>query len=173
MDVLRYANAVGYGAGHYSVFEDGRVWSDKGFRFMKIQKQQKKNGKFYLYVKLCKDGRVKKHYVHRLVAEAFIPNPESKPTVNHKDGNSENNEVGNLEWSTMQEQVDHAWATKLTDQGGEKCVTAKLTAGQVVEILALHGAGESQAQLARTFGISTTQMNRIIHGQSWHKEEKC
>jgi hypothetical protein len=170
MGVLRYARVAGY---DYDVFEDGAVWSVKGFKFMKPQRQRKKNGnKYYLYVRLSKDGKVKKHYIHRLVAEAFVPNPDNKPTVNHKDGNTENNVHTNLEWSTMQEQVDHAWQAGLTDSAGEKCVTSKLTAAQVIEIRALHSAGESQAQLARTFGIGTSQVNRIIKGQSWHKERK-
>jgi hypothetical protein len=167
MDVLRYANVAGY---DYQVFEDGAVWSVKGFKFMKPQRQRKKNGKYYVYVRLSKGGKVKKHYIHRLVAEAFVPNPENKPTVNHKDGNTENNVHSNLEWSTMQEQVDHAWETGLTKSSGERCVTSKLTSLEVCEILALHRSGTSQAELARSFGISTTQMNRIVNGQSWHKE---
>jgi hypothetical protein len=56
--------------------------------------------KGYLYVSLCKCGKQKRVRVHRLVAEAFIPNQDNLPEVNHKDENKENNAVSNLEWCT-------------------------------------------------------------------------
>lgn len=56
------------------------------------------NGRGYLQVCLCKNGKVKKFTVHRLVAEAFLPNPDNLPEVNHKDENKLNNVVSNLEW---------------------------------------------------------------------------
>lgn len=57
----------------------------------------------YLKVGLSKNGKTKHYFVHRLVAEAFIPNLENKPCVNHKDCNKENNNVNNLEWVTHKE----------------------------------------------------------------------
>jgi hypothetical protein len=64
------------------------------------------NGKGYLKLVLKQDGRSKKAYVHRLVADAFIPNPENKPCVNHIDNDPSNNHVENLEWCTHQENMD-------------------------------------------------------------------
>lgn len=70
-------------------------------------------GKFRNYMAVQLSG--KQFKVHRLVAEAFIPNPENKPEVNHKDGDTFNNEVSNLEWVTTQENITHAWENGLVD----------------------------------------------------------
>lgn len=61
----------------------------------------------YLFVALCKNGKVYQHSIHRLVANAFIPNPEHKPEVNHIDLNKKNNSVINLEWVTGTENQLH------------------------------------------------------------------
>lgn len=67
----------------------------------------------YLSNKLTKNRIEKIYKIHRLVAEAFIPNPLNKPQVNHKDGNKKNNYVYNLEWCTSSENLKHAWETGL------------------------------------------------------------
>lgn len=62
----------------------------------------------YKFVQLRKDGKYYPRYVHRLVAQTFIPNPESKKEVNHKDGNKANNDITNLEWVTPSENQRHS-----------------------------------------------------------------
>ena len=76
----------------------------------------------YKEVKLYKGGRGTgdSYKVHRLVAEAFIPNPDNKPQVNHIDGNTFNNDVSNLEWVTNSENQKHAW-----DNGLHKATKAQ------------------------------------------------
>lgn len=72
------------------------------------------NHKGYLAVELSKDGKGKRIFIHRLVAVAFIPNPENKPQVNHEDGDKTNNFVENLFWSTNKENMQHSVRTGLS-----------------------------------------------------------
>lgn len=66
------------------------------------------NNRGYLFVDLYKHNKRHREYVHRIVANAFIPNPQNKPYINHIDGNPHNNSVINLEWCTPIENVEHA-----------------------------------------------------------------
>ena len=83
--------------GLYKISNFGRVYSVKRNKFLKPCKE---NNKGYLVVILCKDDKPKKYKIHRLVAQAFIPNPSNLPQINHKDENKANNRVENLEWCT-------------------------------------------------------------------------
>jgi hypothetical protein len=72
--------------------------------------KQPKNG----YFRIRLNG--KKYSIHRLIAETFIPNPDNKPEVNHKDGNKLNNHISNLEWVTHSENTKHAFKMGLIDK---------------------------------------------------------
>lgn len=86
---------------NYSINEFGEVRNDLTGK-IKTPFINKKNG--YLTVDLWSDNKAKKYTIHRLLAETFIPNPENKPTVDHKDGNRSNNSLENLRWATYDEQ---------------------------------------------------------------------
>ena len=75
------------------------------------------NTKKYLEVELCKNGKPHRYRIHRLVAQAFIPNPENKPQVNHEDTNKQNNRVDNLSWNTNSENQIHAFKNGLNHRG--------------------------------------------------------
>lgn len=67
----------------------------------------------YLYVCLCKNGEKKRYFIHRLVAQAFLPNPNNYSQVNHKDENKLNNNVDNLEWCTAQYNSEYSLAKQV------------------------------------------------------------
>ena len=91
---------------NYSVSNYGEVRNDTTGKILK--RGEDCDG--YFQHTLCANGARYTRKVHRLVALAFIPNTENKPMINHKDGNKQNNYVGNLEWCTNQENQDHYWA---------------------------------------------------------------
>lgn len=97
MEVRDYPN--------YQVFEDGTVIGARGKVLV-----QDENSTGYKRVSLCKNGIVKRVFVHRLVAEHFVEGYEEGRVVNHIDGDNQNNHKDNLEWVTPSENVKDGWA---------------------------------------------------------------
>jgi len=97
--------------GIYQISNHGRLKSFHKNAIGEIRSVKNKNG-WYLTVPLCARSKRKTARIHRLVAEAFIPNPENKREVNHKDLNKQNNHVDNLEWATCKENCAHALFNK-------------------------------------------------------------
>lgn len=91
----------------YRLSNYGRVISSHTGKWKLLKTQY--NGSGYACVILHKNNQIKMIRIHRLVAEYFIPNPENKPMVNHKDGNKANPVYTNLEWCTRSENEKHAW----------------------------------------------------------------
>lgn len=115
-----FSEIVGYD-GVYLINRYGVVKSvdrvEKWNGFIRKRKGRTLKGCFDRYgypcVKLCKEGKLNHHTVHRLVALTFIPNPKSLPQVNHKDGNKSNNHISNLEWCTASQNVIHSHKNNL------------------------------------------------------------
>lgn len=99
--------------GNFKVFEDGGIYRVRGQKSVPATISFTCRGQKYGTVSYMKDGKQKRLYVHRIVAEAFLPNPNDFPQVNHIDGNTKNNCVSNLEWCTARHNIRHAYANGL------------------------------------------------------------
>lgn len=111
--------------------------------------------------------------VHKLVASAFVPNPENKKCINHIDGNKGNNNASNLEWCTYAENSKHAYVTGLSHvYHGEDMVTAKLTNKQADEIRREYALGNiSQEALGKKYNISQITVSRVVRGLRYAASE--
>ena len=180
---IEFKDIEGY-EGKYSVSSDGRVWSHQKYRF---------KGKFltpfvsirgYELLGMSKNKKRHTFSVHRLVAKAFIPNPNNKPEVNHKDGNKTNNHISNLEWVTSSENQIHAVESGLCNFSEKHKETAKrigkingsknkgkifksrkLSLEQDKEIIYRFNNGESSLKLAKEFGVSKKTILNIKNGR--------
>lgn len=160
--------------GRYEVNEHGEVYSKnrtcitrRGSRYTikgRILKPNKiKNG--YLVVYLSKNNTNYPCYIHRLVAEAFIPNPNRLPAINHIDGNKENCSVDNLEWVTYSENNQHAYDTGLKPKG-EGQYKAKLKEKDVREIRKRGKTGIYES-IANRYGVSKATVRDILLNRTW------
>jgi DNA-binding transcriptional regulator YiaG len=141
----------------YLITENGEVINIKwGGRKVKPQP----NGKGYLRVHIA--GKM--HFVHRLVAEKYVPNPNNYPQVNHKDGDKTNNKADNLEWVTNLQNRKHAVKTGLHVHG-ERCPWAKLSLKDV-EFIREH-TELTATYLANKFGVARATISAVKNYKSW------
>lgn len=140
----------------YDITKDGEIINRHSGRHVKPQK----NGKGYYRVSI--GGKLE--FVHRLVATKYIPNPDSLPQVNHKDGNKLNNCVDNLEWVTNQQNRDHAVVEKLQIMG-EDCPWSKLTYEQVKFIR--NHTELTSPELSKIFNVAASTIRAIRQNRSW------
>ena len=186
-DLEYWKDVVGY-EGLYQVSNLGRVKSlertiQRTTNKQKIKERILSQGLSttgYKKVVLYKNKNRKNKKVHRLVAEAFIPNTENKRTVNHKNGIKTDNKFSNLEWATYSENMKHAYSNNLNVNSeyqkqqtslanrGEKCSSAKLAEFDVQVIRDAWATGVfTQRFLSNQFRVGQDQISRIVNNQAW------
>ena len=131
----------------------------KGTRILK-----KHMGNNYYLIDLVKDKKVKKHLIHRLVANSFLENTEKKEQVNHIDGNKLNNNVENLEWNTRSENQLHSIKIGLRTTIGEKNSQSKLNEKSVLKIFI---DKRKYKEIIQEYNISISTISDIKRGYSW------
>ena len=152
--------------GLYSVTRDGEVYNEKRNAWLKPSLAPIG----YQRVNLCKDGKTKTMYVHRIVATAFIPNPLNKKTVNHIDGIKSNNHVENLEWATYKENTAHAILHGLFNPRGKRKPYKRRTTmskrGKAIRIIETGECYQSIRQCARAINGNFSDIAKCLRENS-------
>lgn len=161
--------------GFYQISNLGRVKSTGGYCGTVKRKEKIRSMSFtrdgYVKVRLLYQGKDRTVRVHRLVAEAFLPNPENKDTVNHIDGNKLNNTASNLEWCDRTEQMIHAYNLGLkSPMVGSQNSNAKLTDEQVKEIRKSYVPYSREfgtVALAEKYGVTNRVIGLVVKNKAY------
>lgn len=158
--------------GFYSISNRGRIRSLERVDI----RGQPRGGKYlspeinkfgYLRICLRRDRMGFRFFVHRIVAEVFIPKILGKDWVNHKNGIKSDNRHSNLEWVTRSENTLHAYRLRLIDRRGSKNSLAKLTEEKVIVMRKLRSEGFPLYAIALEFGISKSTACTACSGKRW------
>lgn len=154
----------------YIVSSDGKVFSTKNLGRGKHHREltQRKNHDGYMIVSVGQGTKRRARFVHRLVAEAFIPNPHNLPEVDHIDRNRMNNSIENLRWiSSYENKVRTPFETRSKTHKGELNGRARVTEKDVLHIRELYKNGISQSEIAKSQGIGWSTVHNIVNNYTW------
>ena len=149
------------GFNNFSITKDGRVFNTK----LNLQRKLRVNKNGYSMLTLYEDGKNKTVYLHRLLAEAYIPNPDNLPVVRHLNDNKDDNRLENLAWGTKSDNEKDKFSN------GYKMHTRKLDAERVRQIRMLKGEF-TQGHLSYLFGVDQATISRI-HNNKIYTEAEC
>jgi hypothetical protein len=155
-----FKDVLGY-EGSYQISNLGNIKSIKFNKDRMLKKHISNNG--YEIITLHNKGKLKTHTIHRLLALAFIPNPQNKPQINHIDGVKTNNVITNLEWATVSENTKHAFDNNLC-KNGENHYFAKLDNNSVIEIFK---SKLNIKQLSEIYKVSVITIYKIKQKANW------
>lgn len=170
-------------ADYYLISSEGRlqaldriiVEANGKERFHKGRLVTPKQTGIYLGVSLFAKPHAQRFYLHRLVASAFVPNPDNKPHVNHINYNRYDNRAANLEWVTPRENTRHsAQAGRLgciNPVVGESHHSARLSENAVKWLRLSWKPGDSVAELATHFGVTKRALYQVLRGRTWKHVE--
>lgn len=159
----------------YFVSDNGVVYSTKkngGYPTEMYEMALRTDKDGYLEVGLYKEKKRYFRRVHRLVGDAFIPNPEHLPQINHKDGNVQNNDVSNLEWCTCTDNLIHSFRVLKREASITTAKSIKLTDKETGEVKFF----KTEKDCAYFLHMSHEHLNRLLTGKSdinkWKKRNK-
>ena len=159
-----FKDVCGY-EGFYQISSLGRLKRVVGSRKPITKGSLTQKG--YLSYKLYKDNVKKTRVSHRLVAKAFIPNPQNLPQVNHKDGDKLNNTVDNLEWCTNYQNMSHAIKNGLVDCRGEKSGKNKYPES-IIRLAHETKLILTDKEFAQKYSLRPKYVNAVRRGERWN-----
>jgi len=145
----------------YYVSNLGRVKNSKG-----LIKSNRPCTNGYLKTTLSKNGKKTTLLLHRLVANAFISNPNNYSQVNHIDGVKTNNLVDNLEWCDQKYNMQHALKTGLSPKG-ENSARAKHTEDQILQVIELYNKGYGRKEIIEITGVTFSVVKGVRAKKRW------
>jgi hypothetical protein len=149
----------------YQVSSNGLIFNKETNKILKPYLLPKTG---YYDIQLHLDGKIYHRLLHRLVAEAFIPNLENKPIVNHKDGNKQNCCDWNLEWVTNQENIDHAVATGLINNTGINNPNNVYSEEQIIMVCIFLEEGKGVTEISRLLNVDGDTIQKIKSKDVWN-----